>query len=274
MRRNVIGTDDGTLKGYGIEIIARDVVVTDNVVNRGSHIGLSVSNKPVKNNVFWGYNTVRDCIQFGAQIQGETGGIARHYFYRCTFENGIRGDARARYPNDSGHGFRTNGNCRELVLEDCTFRNNGGYGVQLGGTNVDRLLFLRCAITNNALAAATRPSQYTSLEFRDCTVDGNGSDQLPDAKSFQAAAPVAEFRFPETIHAGDLRWQRPDEPSGFAKVKECILMRTSRDPEYRIAWTAWARKNRIADAMDQKPVDPFDATVTGSWLYRWASGEV
>ena len=212
VRRNVIGTDDGTLKGYGIEIIARDVVVTDNVVNRGSHIGLSVSNTPVKNNVFWGYNTVRDCIQFGAQLQGETGGIARHYFYRCTFENGIRGDARARYPNDSGHGFRTNGNCRELVLEDCSFRNNGGYGVQLGGADVDRLSFLRCAITNNALAAATRPSQYTSLEFRDCTVDGNGSDQLPDAKSFQAAAPVAEFRFPETIHAG--------EPASFQCVSQ------------------------------------------------------
>jgi len=48
-------------------------------------------------------------------------------------------------------------------------------------------------------------------------------------------------------------------------------MRTSRDPEYRIDWTAWARKNRIADAMDQKPADPFDATVTGPWLYRWAS---
>ena len=59
VRRNVIGTDDGTLKGYGIEIIARDIVVTDNIVKRGASIGLSVSNKPTKNNVFWGYNTVR-----------------------------------------------------------------------------------------------------------------------------------------------------------------------------------------------------------------------
>ncbi len=61
VRRNVIGMDDGTLKGYGIEIIARDVVVTDNLVKRGAMIGLSVSNRPVKNNVYWGYNTVRDC---------------------------------------------------------------------------------------------------------------------------------------------------------------------------------------------------------------------
>jgi hypothetical protein len=68
----------------------------------------------------------------------------------------------------------------------------------------------------------------------------------------------------------DLRWQRPGEPSGFEAVKECILMRTARDPNYRIDWTAWAKKNRIADAMDQKPTAPFDATVTGPWLHRWS----
>jgi hypothetical protein len=71
----------------------------------------------------------------------------------------------------------------------------------------------------------------------------------------------------------DLRWQRPDEPSGFESVKECILMRTARDPNYRTDWTAWARKNRIADAMDQRPTDPFDTTVTGPWLHRWAENE-
>ncbi len=35
----------------------------------------------------------------------------------------------------------------------------------------------------------------------------------------------------------DLRWQRPGEPSGFEKVKECILMRTAKEPNYRIDWT-------------------------------------
>jgi hypothetical protein len=67
----------------------------------------------------------------------------------------------------------------------------------------------------------------------------------------------------------DLRWQRPGEPSGFEKIKECILMRTAGDPHYRIDWTAWAKKNRIADAMDQKAADSFDSTVTGPWLRRW-----
>ncbi len=39
VRRNRIGTEDGTLKGYGIEIIARDVVVTDNTITRGRTSG-------------------------------------------------------------------------------------------------------------------------------------------------------------------------------------------------------------------------------------------
>ena len=111
---------------------------------------------PVKNNVYWGYNTVRDCAQWGAQLQGESGGIAHHYFYRCTFENTVRGHAKAAYPQDSGHGFRTNGACRGLVFEDCRFRNNGGYGVQLGGRGVDALDFFRSAITGNGLAAVER----------------------------------------------------------------------------------------------------------------------
>jgi hypothetical protein len=79
VRRNTVGTDDGTVKFLGIEIIARDVVATDNRVGPGNLIGLSVSNRAVKNNVYWARNTVRGSIQFGAQLQGESGGIAHHY---------------------------------------------------------------------------------------------------------------------------------------------------------------------------------------------------
>lgn len=67
----------------------------------------------------------------------------------------------------------------------------------------------------------------------------------------------------------DLRWQRPDEPSGFEGVKDCILMRTARDPNYRPDWEAWSRQNRIADAMLDTPQDPFDTTVSGPWMERW-----
>lgn len=202
VRRNVVQADDGSLKFLGIEIIARDVVVTDNVVGRGAHIGLSVSNRPVKNNVYWGYNTVRDCAEWGAQFQGESGGIAHHYFYRCSFEKTTRGDQRVAYPKDSGYGFRTNGHCRGLVFEDCVFAHNGGYGVQLGGPAVDALTFLRCKITGNGMAAVTGPNQYTALEFADCTVEGNKGDRLPDAKPFGKAAPKADFAAPPEIRVG------------------------------------------------------------------------
>ncbi len=200
IRRNVIGGDDGSVKYLGIEIIARDVIVTDNVVNRGAHIGLSVSNVPVKNNVYWGHNTVRDCIQWGAQLQGEKGGIAHHYFYDCTFEDTVRGDPRARYP-DSGHGFRTNGSSRGLTFENCTFRNNGGYGLQFVGTDMDAIRLVNCAITNNKQAAVTGPSQYTALEFIDCRVSGNQSDALPAAKPFPGSPPKADFHVPASIRA-------------------------------------------------------------------------
>ena len=132
--------------------------MTDNLVKRGAHIGLSVSNRPVKDNVYWGYNTIRDCSDWGAQLQGESGGIAHHYFYHCIFENAVRGHAKALYPQDSGHGFRTNGSCRGLVFEDCLFRGNGGYGVQLGGGDVDALDFLRATIAGSGQAAVAGPA--------------------------------------------------------------------------------------------------------------------
>ncbi len=203
VRRNVIGADDGTLKFLGIEIIARDVVVTDNVVKKGSHIGLSVSNTRVKNNVYWGYNTVSDCVQWGAQLQGEKGGIAHHYFYRCTFESAVRGHELARYKGDSGHGFRTNGDCQSMVLEDCAIRNNGGIGMQLGGRNVDGIRLLRCAISGNGGPAMTPPGQYTALEFADCTVEGNRGNELPPPKAFASALPQAAFQLPQVIRAGE-----------------------------------------------------------------------
>lgn len=203
VRRNVIGTDDGTLKGYGIEIIARDVVVTDNVVKRGAAIGLSVSNKPKKNNVFWGYNRIGDAAQWGAQWQGEDGGIAHHYFYRCEFERTIHGDPRARYPQASGHGFRFNGHTRAVVFEECAFRDNGGYGIQFGGPEVDFISFLRCEFTNNRQGLVTGLSPAMTVEFTGCKTGGDQTGEWPAAKKFTSSAPVAAFRLPQVIRAGE-----------------------------------------------------------------------
>ena len=70
----------------------------------------------------------------------------------------------------------------------------------------------------------------------------------------------------------DLRWQRPDELSGFEGIKECILMRTANDRDYRIDWASWSQQNRITDAFlegDGPREDEFNAMVSGPWMERW-----
>ena len=153
--------------------------------------------------VYWGYNTIRDCAEWGAQFQGESGGITHHYLYRCAFENTVLGDSRAWYPNDSGHGFRFNGACRDLVLDECTFRNNGGLGVQIGGKDVDGISFLRCTITGNSSRAVTPPAQYTALEFVECRVETNRDNELPAAKPLSSPPPKADFSVPGVVRAGE-----------------------------------------------------------------------
>jgi PKD repeat protein len=202
VRRNVVGTDDSVLKFIGIEIIAQNAVVTDNIINRGALVGLSVSNRSQKNNVYWGYNQVSDCAEWGAQFQGETGGIADHYFYRCNFKQTIRGDPRSTYPKDSGHGFRFNDSCRGLVFEACAFCNNGGYGIQFLGPKVDDISFLRCGFTNNGLGSVSGLSSDKTVEFRNCSVGTEGPNSFPPAKEFSEPPPVVDFRLPELVRAG------------------------------------------------------------------------
>ncbi len=253
VRRNTIGTDDGTLKGYGIEIIARDVIVTDNVVTRGAKIGLSVSNKSVKDNVYWGYNTISDCVQWGAQLQGEKGGGARHYFYECVFEDTVRGDPRARYPRDSGHGFRINGNCQSLVFDHCEFRNNGGLGFQPGGVNVDRLAFVDCVFKGNGSAAVSRPHESTRMSFLRCQVSQNRSDQLPAFKAFSPTMPNAafevmnkleagkpiRFRCTSTAQTGDIVERLWDFGEGIPGLTDAPTHTFEKPGEYRVTLAVW-----------------------------------
>ena len=168
----------------------------------GQGIGISVSNKPPKNHIFWGYNTIQGCNQWGAQLQGEAGGIASHYFYRCKFLSMHARRGTPRYPNDAGHGFRFNGNAHHVTLEECEIRDNGRLGLQLGGAGVDFLSFVRCRIEGNQGAAVSGPGEYTALEWVECAVTGNGSDALPPAKPFPRPAPKAGFDAPATVRAG------------------------------------------------------------------------
>ncbi len=72
----------------------------------------------------------------------------------------------------------------------------------------------------------------------------------------------------------DLRWQRPNEVSGFDDVKPCILMRSASKPFHNIDWETWAKTSRqfkVKEGEVQKAEEEFvfDSKVTGPWLDRW-----
>ena len=47
----------------------------------------------------------------------------------------------------------------------------------------------------------------------------------------------------------DLRWQKPDMDNGFYGLKNCVLMRTSQDPNYKIDWSEMANIDRTKKQM-------------------------
>ncbi|XP_022094672.1 phytanoyl-CoA dioxygenase-like isoform X2 [Acanthaster planci] len=81
----------------------------------------------------------------------------------------------------------------------------------------------------------------------------------------------------------DLRWQRPDKPNGFYGIKDSVLMRTSKDPNYTIDFESFNKVDRHIKAVDSmlgtekelgvsrdtKADDEFDTTIMGPWMKRW-----
>lgn len=58
-------------------------------------------------------------------------------------------------------------------------------------------------------------------------------------------------------------------------MKGPILMRTAKDPHYKIDWEKWANtsRNAIEIGMSDKAIemkDEFNAMVSGPWMDRWA----
>lgn len=271
IRRNTVSDRSGDYKHCGLELVAASrCVFTDNVVDDGQGIGISVSNKPPKNHIFWGYNTIQGCNQWGAQLQGETGGIACHYFYRCKFLSMPANRGTPRYPNDAGHGFRFNGNARHVTFEECEIRDNGRLGLQLGGPGLDFLSFVRCRIEGNKGAAVSGGRDATALEWVECTAAGNGSDALPPAKPFPQAAPRAGFEAPATVRAGRPARFVSGSTAAAGKIAQVLwdfndgLPAT--DPEtthtfakpgaYRVTLVAWDEAGRGARAEKRVAVEP------------------
>ncbi|XP_068681653.1 uncharacterized protein [Montipora foliosa] len=79
----------------------------------------------------------------------------------------------------------------------------------------------------------------------------------------------------------DLRWQKPDKPNGFYGLKDSVLLRSSKDPNYTVDWEKFAALDRtnLQDADVKSKADKgeiilaealeFDTTIVGPWMGQW-----
>jgi hypothetical protein len=201
VRRNTV-SDKATMKFIGIEGIGSYCLYTDNVVDDGQLVGISVSGSQPKDYCYYANNTVRRCFQWASQFQGEAGGIGYNYLYKCAFDGTTVGRGKLWYPGFEGHGLRINGDMHNCVLDRCEMADNGRLGAQLGGGKVDFLSFLHCAITGNKGAAVGDLGAYTAMEFVDCQVSGNGNNALPANKPFPTPPPTATLQGPAQAKVG------------------------------------------------------------------------
>nr|XP_039257236.1 uncharacterized protein LOC120333906 [Styela clava] len=67
----------------------------------------------------------------------------------------------------------------------------------------------------------------------------------------------------------DLRWQRPDFSNGFHGLAENILMRTSKDPNFKIDWSKMdkSRESDFSDVPEDSAL--LKPIITGPWMHRW-----
>ena len=149
IRRNIVSDTSGRIKYLGLELVNTSYFVfTDNTVDHGSYIGISESNVGPKNFGYWGYNEIKGCAQWGAQIQGEEGGSRYRYFYKTNF-TGTYSDREPIYPGDAGHGIRINDNAWDFVFDSCEIKGNAGSAFQILGNNVGNIAFINGEIENN-----------------------------------------------------------------------------------------------------------------------------
>ncbi|MEX2381097.1 MAG: right-handed parallel beta-helix repeat-containing protein [Opitutales bacterium] len=187
VRRNRItgAEDEEHIGSYGLELVnSSRVVMTDNVMEGGNHIGLSVSNRARKDLAYWARNQLLSSETWGAQIQGEEGGAHRMYFYENEFVQTKRSE-RSLYPGAAGHGFRFNGNAFQMVLHANRILNNEGAGVQMGGENLDRLSFIGNSIADNRGAAITGTFQGEAVAWEGNETSRNqGGDGGLESRGF------------------------------------------------------------------------------------------
>ena len=178
VRRNVISDTSGVYKYTGLELVdAHDDIFTDNTVNGGQQLGISISGPNPKTRIFWARNTIKSASTWGIQIQGETGLATEQYFYKNSFQLTLANNPNTLYAPE-GHGVRFNGDANHIVFDANLIDSNQGEGVQLQGGDLSAITFKNNTITNNG-GAAVENDGVTNLVWTNNTVSGNGDNTQP-----------------------------------------------------------------------------------------------
>lgn len=203
VRRNVVSDKTGVYKWCGLELVAaHDDIFTDNTVDSGQHVGISISNNPPKERIYWAHNTVKSASTFALQVQGEKEMAAQQYFYKNNFEATLRNSPQTRYP-PGGAGIRVNGNASHIVFDSNRSAGNQGFGIEITGdtdkdkANISSLRFIHNQILNNRLAAVDSPPIPDAL-WLDNTVKGNRSNNLIRSAASPARSPSVAISPPSS----------------------------------------------------------------------------
>lgn len=190
VRRNVISDKSGVHKYAGLELVdASDNVFSDNVIDGGQKLGISISGPAPKQRVMWARNVIKTASTWGVQIQGETGKAIKQYFYKNSFQETIRSGPNTLYA-PQGHGVRFNGNVDNIVFDSNEISANQGRGVQISGSGLSSIAFVNNTITGNVEQGVTTSGTVTNLEWSNNTVTGNGSNTQPAGGGDATAAPI------------------------------------------------------------------------------------
>ena len=210
VRRNTISESTGGVAKWGaLELAeAENIVFTDNNVNDGNQLGITISSNPsvvgepaeYTDYSYFGHNTITNATMWGIQIAGgDATNTTKHlYFYEDDFLDTQSGSGRCDYPDDDGQGVRLFSYTSNIDFDSCTIDGNKRNGVQFVGA--DYISFRNSSITNNTNSAFTAYSGY--FEMTGCTVSGNGSNSTPATKSFGNARPTAIITGPSTGSVG------------------------------------------------------------------------
>ncbi|WP_020616192.1 right-handed parallel beta-helix repeat-containing protein [Paenibacillus daejeonensis] len=201
VRRNTVSANDGSVKGYGLEIMSSNAVVTENLVDGGQRIGISVSEYSNGRYQYFGHNTIQNMIQWGVQLQGGLNPISHMYFYKNTFKGTQYNHPDALYPAHSGHGFRIHGGTSYTTLDSNEIIGNEKLGLEItGGAGVDQLSVVNNHISNNGSASINQyPATALDLEWAGNIVTGNVTDTQLTSRGFSNQKPTANFTY--TLHA-------------------------------------------------------------------------